>query len=179
MASSLPQAQTNFSQSTSVNSISFCTFVSRQLSEFTANHTAISAHFSEKKEMISITRSYTEDDWLQVSQVAVFEDVFMLLLFLLFVLPKPLVMLAYFCGLFPKCTEIIFNQFYSSLLKRATMNNCDVWLNLQLNWKDFFWLTGETPTTLAILANEVQQEFEPFHCRQREGSLDFKNQVML
>ena len=35
--------------------------------------------------------------------------------------------------------------------------------NLQTNWNDFFWLTGETPTSLCQLSEEIKENFEPFY----------------
>ena len=69
--------------------------------------------------------------------------------------------------------------FYVLNLCRATFNRTNVWLNLEQNWNDFFWLTGETPDTLNNLAQELQDQFEPFFWRPRHGSLDFHNQVNL
>ena len=55
----------------------------------------------------------------------------------------------------------------------------DVWVNLERNWIDFFWLTGETPPTLNDLVLKLERRFHPFvHCGCR-NLLDFKNQVCI
>ena len=71
-----------------------------------------------------------------------------------------------------------FDQFLFTFLPRATLENRDVWNNLESNWNDFFWLTGETPITLNELVQEMQNKFHPTFRRRRLGSLDFRNQVI-
>ena len=54
----------------------------------------------------------------------------------------------------------------------------DVWVNLSRNWIDFFWLTGETPTTLGALVNDLENEFIPHRPPGRNCALNHRNQVM-
>ena len=55
----------------------------------------------------------------------------------------------------------------------------DVWLNMQNNWNDFYWLTGETPTSLQVLVDQLLHR-NIFHnalgCR---CALNYRNQVRL
>ena len=47
--------------------------------------------------------------------------------------------------------------------QRVTVQNKDVWKNLETNWNDFYWLTGETPHTLAALVMDLERNFQVFH----------------
>ena len=53
----------------------------------------------------------------------------------------------------------------------------DVWRNMQHNWDDFYWLTGETPITLQVLVNQIEHRNIFNNPLGRPGALDFRNQV--
>ena len=40
---------------------------------------------------------------------------------------------------------------------RCTRQRRDFWNNLEQNWTDFFWLTGDTPHTLDLLVQSIRQ----------------------
>ena len=61
---------------------------------------------------------------------------------------------------------------------RAQNAHHDVWINLEQNWNDFFWLTGETPQTLNALSLKLERIYTTTF-RMRRGLLDFKNQVSI
>ena len=52
-----------------------------------------------------------------------------------------------------------------------------MWQQLENNWVNFFWLTGETPSTLAIIVNRIANINNPFVARGRPLCLDLRNQV--
>ena len=54
-----------------------------------------------------------------------------------------------------------------------------MWQQLENNWVNFFWLTGETPGTLGILVNRISNVYHPFLARGRPLCLDLRNQVSL
>ena len=64
---------------------------------------------------------------------------------------------------------------------RCTRFNGNFWNNLERNWCDFFWLTGETPETLTHLVTSLQQykqRIAPRTSRKgRRKKLDFRNEV--
>ena len=47
---------------------------------------------------------------------------------------------------------------------------------LELNWDDFYWLTGEIPPTLRYLVEEIEDEIN-FMNLGRNPIIDFRNQV--
>ena len=57
------------------------------------------------------------------------------------------------------------------------MIGIDVWANLEQNWMNFFWLTGETPQTLAILVHVLSHIHLQQNHTGRPPALDFRNQV--
>ena len=60
---------------------------------------------------------------------------------------------------------------------RVHANSQDLWMLLQRNWINFFWLTGETPQTLSILVNKLRNNFHTFNNLGCNSVLDFRNQV--
>ena len=55
----------------------------------------------------------------------------------------------------------------------------DVWINMQNNWDDFYWLTGETPISLQVLVHQIEPRniiHNNLGCRE---ALNFRNQVSL
>ena len=52
-----------------------------------------------------------------------------------------------------------------------------MWLHLNQNWLNFFWLTGETPGTLNALVNQLEDRFMHYFLKGRECKLDLRNQV--
>ena len=67
--------------------------------------------------------------------------------------------------------EIYFWQFRNDFVAR------DVWNLLECNWLHFFWLTGESPATLSVMVNRIEQLFLPQIQTGRVHSLSFRNQV--
>ena len=67
--------------------------------------------------------------------------------------------------------------FYAFSCFRSTLENKDVWANMECNWVHFFWLTGETPKTLMSMVKNIDQQY--FHQFQmiEAGKTDLKNQV--
>ena len=63
------------------------------------------------------------------------------------------------------------------LSDRANPQNSDVWIVLEKNWKDFYWLTGETPETLRILVQRMSTRFRYVRQMGRRSALDFPNKV--
>ena len=59
----------------------------------------------------------------------------------------------------------------------ANLNTRDVWTVLAQNWTFFYWLTGETPQSLAMLVRSLQNNFHHFNRLGRNSALDFRNQV--
>ena len=59
----------------------------------------------------------------------------------------------------------------------------DFWNNLERNWTDFFWLTGDTPETLSILVqqlNNYSRNIRPrLSTKGRKTRLNFRNQVII
>ena len=55
----------------------------------------------------------------------------------------------------------------------------DVWTNLEQNWNDFFWLTGETPHTLQLLVQQLEPIYRQYYPRRRTSLLSFRNQVII
>ena len=71
-----------------------------------------------------------------------------------------------------------FKECHASVLSsfRAQNGNYDVWSNLETNWTDFFWLTGETPDTLNVLVGKLHTIYTNVF-PMRRGVLDFRNKV--
>ena len=66
---------------------------------------------------------------------------------------------------------------FSNILFRVTSVARDLWRNLERNWLHFFWLTGETPNSLAHLVNVLENEFFPYMTAGRNPILNTRNQV--
>ena len=66
---------------------------------------------------------------------------------------------------------------------RCQRQRRDFWNNLERNWTDFFWLTGETPDTLSLLVNDIycfrRRIIGRWYKKGRRTSLTFRNQVLL
>ena len=60
---------------------------------------------------------------------------------------------------------------------RLTVNNMDVWQNMETNWSHFFWLTGETPETLQILINRIEVKFLNYRTYGPDSTLSIRKQV--
>ena len=75
---------------------------------------------------------------------------------------------------------LVCRYFWQTLYKcRSTMTAQDVWGNLEKDWNNFFWLTGETPETLAKLVNQIRENyFNLFYVTSR-SKLSFRNQVTI
>ena len=61
---------------------------------------------------------------------------------------------------------------------RSTQPATDVWNELEINWNNFYWLTGEVPPTLERLCEELVMFFG---CKIMQGkyTLSFRNQVSI
>ena len=64
---------------------------------------------------------------------------------------------------------------------RCRRHYMDFWNNLEQNWTDFFWLTGETPQSLQLLVNSLHTIRYGIIGRRirlgRRPALSFRNQV--
>ena len=60
---------------------------------------------------------------------------------------------------------------------RHNLDSRDVWEVLQTNWSNFFWLTGDTPRTLQVIVNGIEQIYLPQRSMGRPSILTFRNQV--
>ena len=44
-------------------------------------------------------------------------------------------------------------------IRRSDYQKRDIWSLIEQNWIHFFWLTGETPHTLQIIVNRMDEIF--------------------
>ena len=66
---------------------------------------------------------------------------------------------------------------------RCQRQRRDFWLNLEQNWTDFYWLTGETPDTLNLLTNQIwayrRRIVGRWFRKGRRPAMTFRNQVKI
>ena len=72
-------------------------------------------------------------------------------------------------------TYNVFINVHLSVCRRIS-NEVDLWNNLQNNWDNFFWLTGEIPTTLMSIVEAIRPRCMRYHMG-RTPKLSLHNQV--